>query len=231
MKKCSYCGAENSSERNLCLKCGQPLMYEAADRTESEIDLFQLPEDSDHPEHKDSICPHCGGNHCDPISRTATKVRSKGYSISNGFCGMCLLGPFGLLCGLCGKSTKVNMKNEVVWICKSCGKEHLSQKDALEKAKVMMMSYMMSILLIAAVLSTWHTVGNLHWFFLVVWAASPILCVSIMDNEISEELGYPFADIIPPSFPIVKSMLLMILATILVLIFGGQIVYRVLALL
>lgn len=49
---------------------------------------------------------------------------------------MLLLGPFGLLCGLCGKGSKVESKSELWWVCKKCGKAHIALADALKKWEI-----------------------------------------------------------------------------------------------
>ena len=66
-------------------------------------------------------------------------TKSSGYSASEGCCGLCLMGPAGLLCGLCGSGSTTSVKSETWWACPSCGKEHISIKDA--KKKLHMMSW------------------------------------------------------------------------------------------
>lgn len=87
---------------------------------------------------KDSKCPYCDSDDTFPIAKSEVEVKNRGYSLGNGCCGMCLLGPFGLLCGLCGSGSEVNSKTITWWGCKNCGKHHLSQHDAIE----MLNSYM-----------------------------------------------------------------------------------------
>ena len=55
---------------------------------------------------------------------------------------MLLLGPFGLLCGLCGKGSKVESKSELWWVCKKCGKAHIALADALKSGKLQLMESM-----------------------------------------------------------------------------------------
>nr|WP_325196466.1 zinc-ribbon domain-containing protein [uncultured Oscillibacter sp.] len=227
--KCSHCGASNPDAAKYCYKCGKALTDEALTTDRSKMQRIQQPVgEADFP-HSDPVCPYCGSHQCEPVSRTIANVHGKGYSISDGCCGLCLLGPFGLLCGLCGSGTNVDLKNELVWVCKSCGKEHLSQKDALEKAQVLAFSYVMSILFIAVVLSTWHTGGNLHWLFLLIWVASPVIGLQMIDDEISKTLGYPMAEILPPGFHVKTYLMIVEVVTVLVLIFSGSIVCNILA--
>ena len=62
-------------------------------------------------------CPKCGHTNCQYVSQTSTS--SKGYGICKGICGGALLGPIGLLCGLCGTGT-TSATNEY-WVCQDCG--------------------------------------------------------------------------------------------------------------
>lgn len=149
--------------------------------------------------------------------------------MSNGCCGMCLMGPFGLLCGLCGTGTKVDINNEVMWICKSCGKEHLSQKDALQKAQAESAGTALILVAIAIALSAWHTMGNLHWIFLAFWALTPIGGWIGIQEEISKELGYPLEEIIPADTSPYVFLAVAEIAMILALIFGGGIINNILA--
>lgn len=45
---------------------------------------------------KDSICPYCNSEDTFPIVKTETEIKTKGYSMGRGCCGMCLLGPLFL---------------------------------------------------------------------------------------------------------------------------------------
>lgn len=87
---------------------------------------------------KDSRCPYCNSEDTFPIVKNETEIKTKGYSIGKGCCGMCLLGPFGLLCGSIGSGSKVKSKSLTWWGCKNCGKQHLAQHDAVEMMKSFM---------------------------------------------------------------------------------------------
>jgi len=156
--------------------------------------------------------------------RSVTKIKNSGYSASSGCCGLCLLGPFGLLCGLCGTGSKVDIRNETVWICQKCGKQHLSQKDALEKAQVYAANGMMCILLIALLLSGWFHAGSISWLLPLVWTLSPVVVWIGIEAELSNELGYPFKEALPPDMAITKYLVIAEIVTIAVLLFGGPVV-------
>lgn len=84
---------------------------------------------------KDSQCPYCNSEDTFPIIKSETEIKTKGYSMERGCCGMCLLGPFGLLCGAFGSGAKVKSISLTWWGCKNCGKQHLAQHDAVEMMK------------------------------------------------------------------------------------------------
>lgn len=64
-------------------------------------------------------CPKCGATGCTPQYKQ--NVSGGGYGCCSGGLGALVLGPLGLLCGACGRSTKTT--NTLVWICPKCGHE------------------------------------------------------------------------------------------------------------
>ncbi len=62
-------------------------------------------------------CPKCHGENLTVISET--KTEGKDFSAGKGICGALLLGPVGLICGLCGKGKTTNSTN--YWLCHDCG--------------------------------------------------------------------------------------------------------------
>ena len=72
---------------------------------------------------KDSICPYCNSEDTFPIVKNETEIKTKGYSMGRGCCGMCLLGPFGLLCGALFTGSKVKSRSITWWGCKNCGRQ------------------------------------------------------------------------------------------------------------
>ncbi len=63
------------------------------------------------------ICPRCGAANSSAVNETTTT--GKDFSAGKGCCGMIMLGPIGLLCGLCGEGQKT--KNQTYFVCNSCG--------------------------------------------------------------------------------------------------------------
>lgn len=58
-------------------------------------------------------CPQCGSENI----QYATRSYGGGASLSKSCCGYILLGPLGLLCGMCN----TGVETEEFWICKNCG--------------------------------------------------------------------------------------------------------------
>lgn len=62
-------------------------------------------------------CPKCNSSNLQYASET--KTSGGGYGFGSGCCGAILLGPIGLLCGMCGRS--VSSETKTYWVCKNCG--------------------------------------------------------------------------------------------------------------
>ncbi len=67
------------------------------------------------------MCPRCGNRNLQMINQSSVSTSGKDYSAGKGCLGWLLLGPLGLLCGLCGKGQQVNSTNTLLWICPRCG--------------------------------------------------------------------------------------------------------------
>lgn len=63
------------------------------------------------------ICPQCGKNNSQVINEVTTS--GKDFSVGKGCLGILLMGPIGILCGLCGKGRQ--MHNRQYWVCNNCG--------------------------------------------------------------------------------------------------------------
>lgn len=62
-------------------------------------------------------CPSCHSENC----YVQNDVTRQGYGGEKGCCGYILLGPLGLLCGLCGKDDVKS--EEKYWLCNNCGRK------------------------------------------------------------------------------------------------------------
>lgn len=65
-------------------------------------------------------CPSCGGDSCHIIEESETK--QKGFDLCSGLCGYVILGPIGILCGMCGMGEGHTSKR-AYWICTQCGRK------------------------------------------------------------------------------------------------------------
>lgn len=65
------------------------------------------------------VCPKCGCPNCQIISQTQASTGK--YGVFSGLCGYLIMGPVGLLCGLCGMEGK--SKTRAYWVCPNCGKK------------------------------------------------------------------------------------------------------------
>lgn len=94
---------------------------------------FNEPINQSPSEKNDTICPFCHNTGCQPMQKNSIETKNTGYKWGAGCCGMFLLGPFGLLCGLCGTGSKTKTESELWWTCLKCGKQHIALADALKK--------------------------------------------------------------------------------------------------
>ena len=78
-------------------------------------------------------CPKCGSENI----QFATRTSGSPFSTSDSCCGFLLLGPLGILCGLCGS----DVSTEEFWVCRDCGKKFTEagvkakEKEEREAAK------------------------------------------------------------------------------------------------
>jgi len=157
---------------------------------------------------KDSTCPYCNSEDSFPIVKSETEIKTKGYSIGKCCCGMCLLGPFGLLCGSIGSGSKVKSRSLTWWGCKNCGKQHLAQHDAIEMMKLFMDKMVINCF-------CYGSIGSLllypildevvHGFFrtivivliaVLVGVSVPLYFLYQLCEDINKQLGYNVWDIL-----------------------------------
>ncbi len=124
--RCPYCDSDNCDDAVYCEKCEMPLNLIAKKRTVRKpvvvqsLDVKQSPYGS---------CPHCGAalTDCAPVVKTTITSSGGGYGFFSGCCGVILLGPLGLLCGL--RKQNITSSAQTWWVCRKCGKEFI-EKDA-----------------------------------------------------------------------------------------------------
>ena len=101
MPYCSVCGSEIEVGAVYCPKCGKKLGRELVEKKKRS---------------KEPSCPKCGSTDIQVTSEGETR----GYSLASGCLGTLLMGPFGVLCGLCGMGKG---KTRAVRVCVACGKK------------------------------------------------------------------------------------------------------------
>ena len=120
---CPHCGKEIQENANFCVHCGNSCSTPETLSNKKPNAEVQGQSDMGIP------CPFCLSNNTEPFVHTTTQVSAGGYSCLGGACGGILLGPVGLLLGLCGKSSSVQTSSQTRWICKNCGAEFRSKQD------------------------------------------------------------------------------------------------------
>lgn len=173
----------------------------------------------------DVICPFCGAENCQPMQKSITEVKQKGYGWGSGCCGMLLFGPFGLLCGLCRTGSKVKTTNELWWTCMKCSKQHLALADALNKWDTMMETLLATAGFMAVVFGILRMfdIGILTVIAVIGSIAVPITWVSEYHKELSEELGGQIADYLSPDqkkkciWTVLGAMAIMLVGSFLIL--------------
>ncbi len=71
-------------------------------------------------------CPKCGSTDCQVFVTNNVKIHSstKGFGSGKACCGLMMLGPVGVLCGMCGAGKSKTWSEEEqkeYWICQNCG--------------------------------------------------------------------------------------------------------------
>lgn len=224
-KFCQYCGApltENMQEQeNNQESKEQPEKKETIDKEEREGKwtssfgelLFEIIDgmktennrfftEPPYP-HKENACSFCGSNNTKLITQNTTDIKSKGYNWTRGCCGTCLLGPFGILCGMLGGGSEVKITNETWWLCSDCGKKHISQSSALEKADILMRGVLGNSVIAGIVLAFVYAgiYEGINGFFAFVATVAlsvviPLVLTSMNYNTLFNDLGYSIIDIL-----------------------------------
>ena len=206
---CRACGAENPDGAKFCHRCGTDLHSQEPqppkqNQAGPSAPAPKSPEAK--PERNDTVCPFCQATDCQPMQKSATEIQNKGYHWGQGCCGMFLLGPFGLLCGLCGTGTKIKSENALWWTCLICGKQHIALADANRKWEILMSG--LPVTGISAGIAAIIMKAILRWLFGYGFLASAvvfiapiafsiyILCCGITEaeKEFSQELGAPIME-------------------------------------
>lgn len=135
---CRYCGKEIPDAASFCTYCGRSQTVEKINIQDSKLeeqkkvcydnikDDTQEKAVSEKNRGKSIKCPKCGSNNI----QFATRTHGSLFSTSDSCCGFLLLGPLGLLCGLCGS----DVSTDEFWVCRDCGKK-FTEADVKAKEK------------------------------------------------------------------------------------------------
>lgn len=215
---CPNCGKEIQDGDKFCACCGAPVQNEQKKNDEHYHTFWELLSSvakevhnenksfftgQNYP-HQETVCTFCGSDNTQMVVQNNTEINSKEYNLANGCCGMCLLGPFGLLCGMFGTGSKVKISNEVWWLCLKCGKRHLSQSSALEKTELLMKGLLGNSVIAGLIVAfiggcIWQE-GHGFMAFLVEFLLAvliPLVLTSINYRVLSDALGYAIIDLLP----------------------------------
>lgn len=229
---CQACGAEISEGVKFCSNCGAEFDWEddgaeafGAEAGEARGSNPLLPPEGFVEDSADTICPFCHQGGCEWFRKNNTTVKQKSFNIWDGICGMLCLGPFGLLCGLCGAGQEVEVSDENWYYCKKCGKQHISRGSALAKAEKIYYSCLASSLIAAAIFSLmlWLGAGLL----VLIPIAVPAGMWYSMFKDLKADLGFPLTDIIDQD-TLIKRILIAAIPTIIVAIVAYPIIESIL---
>lgn len=115
---CRFCGKELAEGSAFCNHCGRS-------QNEAAVPAAPAVPAPDTAGRGTLKCPNCGSARLQFVTHTKTQ----GVSIGDSCCGYILLGPLGLLCGLCGAGSSETKEG---WVCLDCG--HRFTTRDVEKA-------------------------------------------------------------------------------------------------
>lgn len=177
---CHRCGTELDKKTEFCHKCGAKIGYKENGPRLSELGTVEK-------YNKSRLeCPNCHSTDLIPITETKTDVSGGGYGVGKGCCGWILLGPLGLLCGLCGTGVKSQSTTITSWVCRSCGHkfrtaEDIEREKAAETAVEMQRMLGGSLILYIAgnLLADqgWTFFGIPNWIFITVGSLGAIVAM------------------------------------------------------
>lgn len=96
------------------------------DTTKNEVESFYSSFPSQQKEEHKLRCPKCASENIEPIP--ITKGKTKGFGLGKAAVGGLVLGPLGLAAGVIGMG-KGKTTTDIMWICKSCGKQFDKPKN------------------------------------------------------------------------------------------------------
>ena len=185
---CTNCGREIPDSAKFCRYCGTACCSKDGEPYETtHIPDMDYAYDDDDRAMKDTssglTCPYCGATNSQLVTRTTTHTQAGGYSYTAGICGGILLGPLGLLLGLCGRSASATTATKSRWVCMNCGAEFISPQDAKQVinglAVLGTLFTQATVFLVPLCLSE----PDFLWIFCVLAACAAISWIACMYNK------------------------------------------------
>lgn len=116
-ESCAICGKKLTflntqmkkyNGQKICTSCAWKIT-----KNEMKENYNKAKEEYKEQDQKKGKCPKCGSENLEAYSDS----KKQGYGASKGCCGYILMGPFGLLCGLCGNKDQTSSGR----MCMDCG--------------------------------------------------------------------------------------------------------------
>lgn len=139
---CPKCGNSIPDGVRFCPKCGNPIKkaepaVPPGPQAKTSANQSSPPRVGQAPFQKkkgylmfeDGVCPNCGSHNCEIQVQQNVTGSGSNYSCCNGALGTVCMGPFGLLCGLCGTGSKTTTTHKSMWVCKDCGNQFPTKQD------------------------------------------------------------------------------------------------------
>lgn len=139
---CPKCGNNIPDGVRFCPKCGNPIKkaepaVPPGPQAKTSANPSSPPRAGQAPFQKkkgylafeDGVCPNCGSHNCEIQVQQNVTGSGSNYSCCNGALGTICMGPFGLLCGLCGTGSKTTTTHKSMWVCKDCGNQFPTKQD------------------------------------------------------------------------------------------------------
>ena len=191
---CRQCGKELTNDAKFCAFCGAPCE-----------EMSEPPKQQDPPPNSNRsqiTCPRCGSQNTQPVVHTSAQVHTGGYSCLGGACGGILLGPVGLLLGLCGRSSTTQISSQTRWVCGDCGMEFSCKQDEEKRLRFLLSSAFIMIittyvLTLLGLLGAYTAIGSacftlalaFFMFSLIAWfSCRKGSCYQLEDLFAEEEL-------------------------------------------
>ena len=145
LKYCKRCGEALTEDRNHCGACGSAVAIVTPDMT-LHLEKYSGSKTSSvvsKPLNSAIVyCPKCKSQKLQTVIESKTEGKGGGYGTGKGCLGWLLLGPLGLLCGICGSETKIMTTNKTLFMCMDCGNKFREANElAEEKSKTSVKSF------------------------------------------------------------------------------------------